>query len=102
MLKGRKFTLISFMGMSSLTIIMTLTPFLFLPLWSSLANLSIENLPLGNEESNFVSVTIKIPSYGVTGKRNTKKNLKHTGNMFRNLKLVKSCLLILDVKPFIL
>ena len=52
---------------------MTLTPVLFLPLWSSLANLSTENLPLGNEESNFVSVTIKTPSYGVTGKRNTKK-----------------------------
>ena len=34
-------------------------PFLFLSLRNSLANPSIENWPLGKDESNFVSVIIK-------------------------------------------
>ena len=33
--------------------------FLFLSLWNSLANPSIENWPLGTEKSNFLSLTIK-------------------------------------------
>ena len=35
----------------------------------------------------------------VTGKRNTKKRLKRTGNLLRGKSTVKRCLLILDLKP---
>ena len=57
--EGRKFTLISFEGISSLTKIMTPLPFLFLSLQNSLANPSIEHWPLVKEKFSFVSVKIK-------------------------------------------
>ena len=57
--EGRTFTLIYFEGMSSMTKIRAPPPFLFLSLQNGLANPSIENLPLGKEESVFVSVNIK-------------------------------------------